>query len=414
MIKPLYIFSLLVFFLSSCNVSKPTNYSFEATKNSLHPQFLVYHHSNDLSELYFKVNSEDLLYSRKNISEPFSAQLLLEYVIYKKNYKEILDSGSFTMMDKYLDNKKPEIDTNFHFKFLFSELGNIDVKITDVNRSRSYFETITIDKLKVSNRQFFILKDSSGNIIFNNYFNSGQTVFIESDFNKNNLFATNNNTIFPLSPPPFSKSQQPIFPKKTSSSQQLSFKNKRLSFTTPERGFIFFQLDTLTDLGFTLFNFRPDYPELTDPRSLIAPLRYLTTNQEYNQILAKKNPKLAVDQYWLSKAASKERARTLIRTYYSRIELANKLFTCHLEGWKTDRGLISVIFGAPSYVSQNKNVEIWNYGDDNNVNSLKFVFDRKVNPFSNNDFALKRNYSFKNPWYRAVESWRNGKVYIIQ
>ena len=94
--------------------------------------------------------------------------------------------------------------------------------------------------------------------------------------------------------------------------------------------------------------------------------------------------------------------------------MANKLFTCHLEGWKTDRGLISIIFGAPSYVSQNKNVEIWNYGDDNNVNSLKFVFDRKVNPFSNNDFALKRNYSFKNPWYRAVESWRNGKVYVIQ
>ena len=85
MIRPLYIFSLLVFFLNSCNVSKPTNYSFEATKNSLHPQFLVYHHSKNLSDLYFKVNSEDLLYSRKNLTEPFSAKIYLEYIVYQKN-----------------------------------------------------------------------------------------------------------------------------------------------------------------------------------------------------------------------------------------------------------------------------------------------------------------------------------------
>ena len=25
-----------------------------------------------------------------------------------------------------------------------------------------------------------------------------------------------------------------------------------------------------------------------------------------------------------------------------------------------------------------------------------------MNPFSSNDFVLKRNYSYKNPWYRAV------------
>ena len=99
----------------------------------------------------------------------------------------------------------------------------------------------------------------------------------------------------------------------------------------------------------------------------------------------------AVDKYWLGKAASKERARSLIRTYYSRVELANKLFTCHLEGWKTDRGLISIIFGPPTYISNNRNSEVWSYGDDNNINSLKFIFDKKTNPFSSNDFVLKRN-----------------------
>ena len=36
------------------------------------------------------------------------------------------------------------------------------------------------------------------------------------------------------------------------------------------------------------------------------------------------------------------------------------------------------------------------------------------NPFSENDYVLKRNYAYKSPWYVAVESWRNGKVYWLQ
>ena len=98
----------------------------------------------------------------------------------------------------------------------------------------------------------------------------------------------------------------------------------------------------------------------------------------------------------------------------SRVEFANKLFSCHLEGWKTDRGMISIIFGTPSYTSLVRNSEVWIYGDENNIHSLKFVFDQKLNPFSSNDYVLSRNYSYKNPWYRAVESWRNGKVYLLK
>ena len=46
----------------------------------------------------------------------------------------------------------------------------------------------------------------------------------------------------------------------------------------------------------------------------------------------------------------------------------------------------------------NRNSETWIYGDENNMNSLKFIFENKINPFTNNDFILKRNYGYKNPW----------------
>ena len=76
--------------------------------------------------------------------------------------------------------------------------------------------------------------------------------------------------------------------------------------------------------------------------------------------------------------------------------------------------MISIIFGTPSYTSLVRNSEVWIYGDENNIHSLKFVFDQKPNPFSSNDYVLSRNYSYENPWYRAVESWRNGKVYLLK
>jgi hypothetical protein len=62
--------------------------------------------------------------------------------------------------------------------------------------------------------------------------------------NATSLFASNNNIVFPLSSPPFSKSYQPIFPKKTSFSKRLNFSEKKISCKLPENGFVFFQLDT--------------------------------------------------------------------------------------------------------------------------------------------------------------------------
>ena len=410
--KFIYFFTILIY--NSCSIAKPVNYSFEDSKNSLHPQFLVYHQTQTESRLYFQLATDDLLYSRKNLSEPFSTKIHLEYMVYQKNHKEIIDSGSYSIIDQYLENKGDKIDSNFNFYFPSNQIGYMDIKITDVNRSKSFIGTISIDKLNESNRQFFLLTDTLNNIIFDNYFRSGQSILIKSDINKASLFASNNNIVFPLSSPPFSKSYQPIYPKKTSFSKKLNFNEKIISCQLPKSGFVFFQLDTTVYSGFTLFNFHSSYPKLDSPELLIPPLRYLTTKDEYNMLKSNTNPKVAVDQYWLSKGASKERARSLIRTYYSRVEFANKLFTCHLEGWKTDRGLISIIFGPPNYILNNKNMEVWNYGDENNLNSLKFIFEKKMNPFSSNDFVLKRNYSYKNPWYRAVESWRNGKVYLIQ
>ena len=411
----IYLSIFITLNITSCSISKPVNYSIEDSKNSLHPQFLIYHNNESTSQLFFQVATEDVLYSRSTINQPFSAKILLEYIVFQKDHKEIIDSGSILITDQYLKNKKARIDTNFIFNFSKSEEGFLDLRICDINRSREFRKTLSIDKFSESSRQFYMITDTSNQILFDDFFFEGQSILIKSHFNNDKLYATKNKTVFPLSPPPFTKSAQPSFPDNISFTEELNFNSKNIIFyNLPNEGFVFFQLDTLNDLGFTLFNFHNDYPLLKSAKQLIPPLRYLTTKDEFDLLVSSINPKVAVDKYWLSNAISKERARTLIRVYYSRVEFANKLFSCHLEGWKTDRGMISIIFGTPSYTSLVRNSEVWIYGDENNIHSLKFVFDQKLNPFSSNDYVLSRNYSYKNPWYRAVESWRNGKVYLLK
>ena len=67
--------------------------------------------------------------------------------------------------------------------------------------------------------------------------------------------------------------------------------------------------------------------------------------------------------------------------------------------------MISIIYGAPNVVSKSNDMEVWVYGDESNVNSLSFVFNKMENPFSENDFKLQRSPAYRSSWYKAVDAW---------
>jgi hypothetical protein len=238
----IFIYLFFSLFLLACSVAKPVNYSFQDNKNSLHPQFLIYHDSETASKLYFQIFTEDILYSRLNVSEEFSSKLKLQFIAYNENRKEIVDSGSLVITDKYLKNKKIKIDTNFSFLFLKSNKGFLDLKLVDINRNREYNKTIKIDKLNDYNRQFYIIKDTNNQLLYDDFFFKGQSIFIQSEFNIQRLYAKNINTSFPLSPPPFSKSYQPIFKSTNSVCKKLNFNSQNLiSYPLPWNKIAIFQ-----------------------------------------------------------------------------------------------------------------------------------------------------------------------------
>ena len=184
-----------------------------------------------------------------------------------------------------------------------------------------------------------------------------------------------------------------------------------LTYIIKDKGLYHFHALENNSAGPTLYNFQEHFPKVQSPENMIGPMRYISTKKEYALLTESENKKLAVDKHWINVAESNERARTLIRAYYTRVENANNYFTSYLEGWKTDRGLIYIIYGTPNVVYKNKDYENWIYGEENNMMSISFVFHKVENPVSNNDFSLSRSPVFKSSWFRAVDSWRNGRVY---
>ena len=118
-----------------------------------------------------------------------------------------------------------------------------------------------------------------------------------------------------------------------------------------------------------------------------------------------------MEKFWINAAGNKDKARKLIKAYYERVEEANKEYTTFAEGWMSDRGLIYIIYGKPNIVYRKLNSEIWVYGEESSILSTNFAFDKIDNPYSNNYYRLQRNGAYKHGWYRAVESWRNGRIY---
>jgi hypothetical protein len=74
--------------------------------------------------------------------------------------------------------------------------------------------------------------------------------------------------------------------------------------------------------------------------------------------------------------------------------------------------MIFVVFGPPANSYRSQDGEVWIYGSETSMNSLRFNFIKTENPFSDNDFILERSQFFKDPWYTAVDYWRQGHVYL--
>ena len=94
---------------------------------------------------------------------------------------------------------------------------------------------------------------------------------------------------------------------------------------------------------------------------MIEPLAYLASADEISVIRSAPKPKAALDEFWIKCGGNVEKARELIRIYYTRVLYSNYYFTSYKEGWRTERGMIYIIYGPPDKVYKTTEGESWGY-----------------------------------------------------
>jgi GWxTD domain-containing protein len=182
-------------------------------------------------------------------------------------------------------------------------------------------------------------------------------------------------------------------------------------FVLSQPGLYFFQDDTSATSGMGLLVVDKRFPRMTRPEELVKPLIYISTNNEIKDLATTTAPKKTMDMYWLRLTNNNEsKARRTIRAYYRRVTQANSLFTTYKEGWKTDMGMVYIVFGRPDQVARSKDKEVWTYTQNSNFSEINFTFVRRPNQFVDNHYELMRYVEYEPIWYPTVEEWRTGIV----
>lgn len=377
-------------------------------------EFVLYNQSDSVSNLFYDIQTENFLFKKKEGSTNFAADIEIRLKLFPDNStKEFLLIHTEKIYN-LKQGESPNLSGKISFKAENLKSYLVEITVTDVNRNNSQTIFHKLHKNNVNSRNNFFLKDSENkNPLFRNYVGIDETFSINYN-NKNHkkLFVRFYDRNFPIAAPPFLTENRKPFQYKSDSIFVLDIENGTLPLSLHKKGFYHFQADSsINNSGYTIYIFNEHFPELKTSQNLIYPLLYLTSKEEFEKLISASNPKEALDKFWLDNAGNPDRAKTIISKYYNRVKDANIYFSSYTEGWKTDRGIIYIIFGEPNVVYKSINSEIWIYGEENNLMSLNFSFFSTDNPFTDNDYTLDRSEIYRASWYQAVDVWRQGRVY---
>lgn len=173
-----------------------------------------------------------------------------------------------------------------------------------------------------------------------------------------------------------------------------------------QQGLYLAQEDTTSALGFSILVKNEPYPKQNKLADLKGPLLFVTTREENEQIGAAGEDKTKFDKIILGITNDKERAKTFMRNYFKRVEIANRLFTSFKEGWKTDKGMIFIVFGAPDQVQVNGTQETWSYKNPR----LQFDFTKAGSVYHPDHYVLVRDKQYAEYWYQTIDLWRKSRL----
>lgn len=374
---PLFIIFFFVFSSCfSCTTSRSIQTELVLYQTDFEVQYRIVHMGNDSSALQLIVESDDYKLSYRAYSIINKKIILAEETV-------------------YITDKKGDVAERA-FKIRESEY-HLEISIIDREQSRRFEDNLVVDKKSEIGHLKII---SDGKPVVRPYIPVNTEISLSHSY-QNTVWVKYFDKSFRSAAPPFSDKGYKFNPKKNIT-ELVEIPSGR-TIKLEGEGLYFIQSDTSSLDGFYLNVFPKKYPRISSADEMIESTRYIMKTEEYKAMTQTDEQKDAIDKFWMGRARDKEFARELIRTYYTRVQIANRDFTTYKEGWKTDKGMLYLIFGVPDRIKKTKQGEIWGYGSSGKRDAVRFEF-RKMDGQS----LLIRSDYFKRPWDVEVYEWRKG------
>jgi GWxTD domain-containing protein len=288
------------------------------------------------------------------------------------------------------------------------------VHVANQHNKMTYSFDIPLQNEFIFPRANLVIK-KDGLPLFNKYITERDSIefsMLGGNNNNENIFAYYYNTDFSAADPPMAIQTQRV--KENMDIDRIIPLPLDGKSHLDQQGLYFIQKDTNTNIGLSVMVEDIFYPRLAQIDDVTGPLIYITTRAERERLTRSTDRKKEMDRFWLNLTKSPDNARNLIRNYYQRVRQANYHFTGYKEGWKTDQGMIFILFGPPDEVYRDEEKEEWVYQKVEDLPKLSFSFMKVKNIFTDNHYVLVRSKEYERHWYRIVDMWRKGRFSNIQ
>jgi GWxTD domain-containing protein len=404
---------------------KDLSYLYNPTKNSINPRYGVFNQSEQLSVLSVKFFNTDLYFNEAN---PRGIPMAMMYVSVRlfniTQGKSLADTAIFDI-DIIKDNSRNEYMYRIPLKVEKGFDYVAEIKIFDRIRQIMVQAFVPFNTTSENNRYNFYAR---GHFMHNELLNPvvRKNEFMNLVYTRKPVDSLFVSFFKPYEGIPYPPSM--VLPERSISSDPDTIVGLPYSDTLPimfpRKGIYLCTIGKDISEGYSFNNFGTSFPAMTTPEDMIEPLAYLATEDEMSALRSSIKPKVALDDFWISCGGNVDKSRELIRIYYTRTLYANYYFTSFKEGWRTDRGMIYLLYGPPDKVYKSSAEESWGYrksevkstwGTRYQVKEdyLFFTFKKKDNKFSDNEYSLSRSETVVTYWDKAVLSWRKGLVFRL-
>jgi GWxTD domain-containing protein len=403
---------------------KDLSYLYNPLKNSINPRYNIFNQNPETTILSIKFFNTDLFFSEANPTGQPLAQMFLSIRLFNVSQGRLLADTAYFDINIVKDPKKNEYLYRIPLKVEKATEYFVEIKVMDKIRQMMIQAFVPFNTLSDLNMYNFYVRGHFGK-------NELMRPIVRKDEYLDLVYGKQADSLYISVYKPYLEFPYPpsmVLPEKPGATEPDTMivvaYSDTLPLMFPGKGIYFCSVSRVVDEGYSIFNFGPEFPNMTTPEAMIEPLAYLANADEMAALRDDPKPKMALDAFWLNCGGNVEKARELVRIYYTRVLYSNYYFSSYKDGWRTDRGMIYILYGPPDKLYKTTDEEKWGYrmpvvksswGTRYSVEEdyLYFIFKKRPNRFSDNEYSLSRSETVITYWDKAVLSWRKGVVFRL-